>query len=70
MTINPFNLNQIGNVYVKNSKLKTAHFIEKDNQEEPQDMVTISAEAKKKMLLAEVKNEVINNIKNTLENDR
>lgn len=63
MTINPFSIQQAGSVYLKNLKLKPSQMLEKEGVEEPQDLVSISAEAKKKQLLAEVKNEVIEKAK-------
>lgn len=64
MTINPFSINQVGIVYSKNFKLKPSQILERETFEDFQDIVTISAEAKKKQLLAEVKSEVLETAKN------
>ncbi len=64
MTINPFSINQVGILYSKNFKLKPSQILERETFDEFQDIVTISAEAKKKQLLAEVKSEVLETVKN------
>jgi hypothetical protein len=62
MTINPFQINGVANVYNKFLKQRINQVIEKEI-EEPQDVVSISAEAKKKNIIEQAKEEVLKTIK-------
>lgn len=59
MTINPFLIDNILNVYNKNAKIKTENFADKD-VEYPQDIVSISASAKK-LITENTKKESVEN---------
>lgn len=63
MTVNPFQINGVANVYNKFLKQRINNLFEKDSKEEPQDFVTISAEAKKRNIIDQAKDEVLKTIK-------
>lgn len=63
MTINPFQINGVVNVYNKFLKQRINNLIEAENKEEPQDTVSISAEAKKRSIIDQAKEEVLKSIK-------
>ncbi len=59
MTINPFQINGVTNVYNKFLKQRINNILENDNIEEPKDTVSISAEAKKRNIINQAKEEVL-----------
>lgn len=63
MTINPFQINGVANVYNKFLKQRINNLLENDNKEEPQDTVSISAEAKKRSIIDQAKEEVLKTIR-------
>jgi hypothetical protein len=63
MTINPFHINGVANVYNKFLKQRINNILEKEQREEPQDVVSISAEAKKRIIIEQAKEEVLKTIK-------
>jgi len=63
MTINPFQINGVANVYNKFLKQRINNLLEKKQIEEPQDVVSISAEAKKRSIIDQAKEEVLKTIK-------
>lgn len=63
MTVNPFQINGVANVYNKFLKQRINNLLEKEQREEPQDVVSISAEAKKKNIIEQAKEEVLKTIK-------
>jgi hypothetical protein len=64
MTVFPFQINEVMHLYNRHSKLKPSTILEKD-QVEPQDVVQISAEAKKRQVLDQARSEVMEQIRNT-----
>lgn len=62
MTIYPFQLYELMHLYGRTSKLKNPSIIEKDEQE-PQDVVNISSEAKKRQIIEETKKEVLQKLR-------
>lgn len=62
MTIYPFQLYEMMHLYGRVSKLRNPSVIEKDDQE-PQDVVNISSEAKKKQIIEETKKEVLQKVR-------
>ncbi len=62
MTVLPFQLDEVGKLYSRVSKIKPSTLLERE-QNEPQDVVTISAEAKKKQILDQTKSEVLERIR-------
>lgn len=62
MTIYPFQLYEMMHLYGRVSKLRNPSIMEKDEQE-PQDMVNISTEAKKRKIIEETKREVLHKIR-------
>ncbi len=62
MTIYPFQLYELMHLYGRVSKLRNQGVIERDEQE-PQDAVNISSEAKKKQIIEETKKEVLQKIR-------
>lgn len=65
MTINPFQINGVANVYNKFLKQRINNLLESENKEEPKDTVSISAEAKKRSIIDQAKEEVLKTIKET-----
>jgi len=63
MTVNPFQINGVANVYNKFLKQRINNILEKEQREEPQDVVSISAEAKKRSIIDQAKEEVLKTIK-------
>ena len=64
MTAFPFQIQEVTHLYNRLSKLKPSAIIEKD-QGEPQDVVHISAEAKKRQILDQARTEVLEQIRKT-----
>jgi len=62
MTIYPFQLYEVMHLYNRVSKLRNPANIDREEQE-PQDIVNISSEAKKKQIIKETKKEVLNKIR-------
>ncbi len=58
MTVSPFDVNEVVQVYGKTSKLKPSSLLDGE-QAEPQDIVNISTEGKKKQILEQARNEVL-----------
>jgi len=64
MSIFPFQINEVVRLYDRVSKLNPSTILEKE-QEEPQDIVNISAEARKKQILEKARSQVIERIRKT-----
>ncbi len=64
MSIFPYQIGEVVNLYSRISKINPSNIIEKEH-EEPQDIVNISSEARKKQIFEKAKNEVINRIKHS-----
>lgn len=62
MTISPFQFNEIVHLYNRVSKLKPSAILERDYPE-PQDIVNISAEAKKKQIIEQAKDEILEKLR-------
>lgn len=62
MTIFPFQINEANQVYTRLAKLKPSTILEKEPNE-PQDVVNISAEAKKKQVMEQAKKEALQRIR-------
>ncbi len=62
MTIFPFQVNEATQVYTRLAKLKPSTIFEKEPNE-PQDVVNISAEAKKKQVMEQAKKEALQRIR-------
>jgi hypothetical protein len=60
----PFQINEVMHLYNRLSKLKPSSVFDKD-QGEPQDIVRISAEAKKRQVLAQARTEALEQSKKT-----
>jgi hypothetical protein len=65
MTIALFQTNEVMQLYNRISKLKPSMILDKEEQPEPQDVVKISAEAKKKQILEQARSEVLERIRET-----
>lgn len=65
MTMFPFGKNDAVKLYTRLSKLNPTTLLEKV-QGEPQDIGGVSSEGKKRQILAQTKNEVLDRIKNAL----
>jgi len=65
MTIAPFQIHEVIQLYNRISKLKPSMILDKEEQVEPQDVVKISAEAKKKQILEQTRSEVLERIRVT-----
>lgn len=63
MTVAPFQTNEVIQFYNRISKLKPSMILDKDEQAEPQDVVVISAEAKKKQIREQARSEVLERIR-------
>lgn len=63
MTISPFQLNEVMGLYNRVSKLRPSTLLERD-QGGPQDVVDISAEAKKQQVMEQTRAEVLERIRN------
>ena len=63
MSILPFQLNEVIHLYSRVAKLKPSMILGRD-QGEPQDIVRISAEGKKKQVLEQTRGEVLDRIRN------
>ncbi|MDA8168217.1 MAG: hypothetical protein M0Z59_00785 [Nitrospiraceae bacterium] len=64
MTIFPFQINEMMHLYNRALKVKPSALFEKD-QAEPQDIVIISSEAKKRQILEETRGAVLERIRET-----
>lgn len=64
MSISPFQVNEMMNLYNRVAKLKPAAILERD-QASPHDLVNISAEAKKRQILEQARTEVLERIRET-----
>jgi hypothetical protein len=64
MTVFPYLSNEVGHLYNRLSKLKPSMLLDRE-QSEPQDVVHISAEAKKRQILDQTRTEVLSQIRNT-----
>ena len=64
MTVMPFQINEVMHLYNRLSKLKPSAILERD-QAEPQDVVNISAEAKKRQVMDQARTEVLEQIRKT-----
>jgi hypothetical protein len=64
MTVFPFQINEVAHLYNKLSKLKPSTILDKE-QPEPQDVVSISTEGKKRQVLDQTRTEVLTQIRNT-----
>ncbi len=62
MTAFPVHIKEVMHLYEKGLKLKPPIILRKDNSE-PQDVVNISAEAKRKQVLEQLKKTVVERIK-------
>lgn len=62
MTIMPFQINEVAYLYNRMSKLKPSAILEREGTE-PQDIVNISPEAKKRQIYEMTKNEVLDKIR-------
>ncbi len=62
MTIFPYQINEAIHVYNRTSKIKPSSVIEK-TYEEPQDIVSISDEAKKRQIMEQARHEVMATIR-------
>ena len=63
MTVFPYQINEVVQVYNRVSKLKASTLLEKEQGSETQDIVNLSAEGKKKQVLSQTKNEVLARIR-------
>jgi len=63
MSVVPFQTNEVLQLYNRIAKLKSSMILEKEDQVEPQDVVNISAEAKKKQILEQAHSEVLERIR-------
>lgn len=63
MTVFPSEANEAIRLYTRLSKLKPAMLLERE-QNEPRDVVRISAEAKKRQILEQARTEVLAQIRN------
>ena len=64
MAIFPYAANEAVHLYNRLSKLKPSTLLNRE-QNEPQDVVRISAEAKKRQILDQARTEVLAQIRNT-----
>ncbi len=64
MSIFPFQFSEVVSLYNRVSKLNPSSLIEKE-QAEPQDVVNISSDARKKQIIEQARGEVIKRIKRT-----
>jgi len=64
MTIFPFQFNEVMHLYNRVSKLRPAALLERE-QGEPQDIVNVSAEAKKRQILEQARSEVLERVRET-----
>lgn len=62
MNILPFQINEVVQLYNRVAKLKPSTILERE-QSEPQDVVSISAEGRKKQIVAQAKSEVLDRIR-------
>ncbi len=62
MTIFPFQVSEANQIYTRLAKLKTSTILEKESNE-PQDIVNISAEAKKRQVLEQARKEALERIR-------
>lgn len=62
MTIFPFQVNEANQIYNRLAKLKPSTILEKEPNE-PQDVINISAEAKKRQVLEQARKETLERIR-------
>lgn len=62
MTIFPFQVSEANQIYARLAKLKPSTILEKEPNE-PQDIVNISAEAKKRQVLEQARQEALERIR-------
>jgi len=62
MTVFPFQINEVMHLYNRVSKLKPSNILEKE-QPEPQDIVHISTEGKKRQILEQTRSDVLERIR-------
>ena len=60
----PFEINEVMHLYNRVQKLKPSAILERE-QKEPQDVVQISAEGKKRQIVEQARTEVLDRIRNT-----
>ena len=65
MTISPFQISEAAHLYTRLSKLKPSAILEDRETSAPQDVVSISTEGKKKQIMDQTRNEVLQQIRNT-----
>jgi predicted acetyltransferase len=63
MTVSPFQMNEVMHIYNRLAKLTPGAILDRE-QSEPQDVVRISAEAKKRQVLDQARTEVLEQIRN------
>jgi hypothetical protein len=64
MTILPFQINEVMHLYNRVSKLSPSTILDRE-KDEPQDIVNISPEAKKKQIIQQAKSEVLERVRDT-----
>lgn len=64
MSILPFQISEVASLYNRVSKLNLSTILEKERGE-PQEVVNISSEAKKKQILEKARSEVLERIRKT-----
>ena len=64
MTIFPFQVTEANQIYNRLAKLKPSTIFEKEPNE-PQDVINISAEAKKRQILEQTRKETLERIRQT-----
>lgn len=62
MSIFPYQVNEVVNLYNRVSKINPSSIIEKE-KEDPQDVVNISSEARKKQIFEQARSEVMERIR-------
>ena len=62
MSIFPYQVHEVANLYNRISKINPSSIIEKE-KEDPQDVVNISSEARKKQIFEQARSEVLERIK-------
>jgi len=65
MAIAPFQTTEVVQLYNRIFKLNPSMILDKEEKTEPQDMVKISAEAKKKQIIEQARTEVLERIRST-----
>ncbi len=65
MSILPFQTGEVASIYNRISKLNSLSILEKE-KEEPQDVVDISSEARKRQVIEQAKTEILKTIRKTV----